>query len=71
MAKNRLKDIREDNDFTQTHIAAILKVSQQQYSRWETGAYPMPIDFYMVLADFYNVSIDYLCGLVDTPRKLR
>ena len=70
MTVNRLKDVREDNDFTQSHIARILQVSQQQYSRWETGAFPMPIGCYMQLAELYNISVDYLCGLIDTPRKL-
>ena len=66
----RLKDMREDHDKTQSEIASILKTSQQQYSRWESGAYQMPIECYKILAHYYNVSIDYLAGVVDTPRKL-
>lgn len=49
----------------------MLDTSQQQYARWESGAWQMPIEHYKTLARFYNVSIDYLAGLVDTPRKLK
>ena len=66
----RLRDVREDADKSQTDIAKILKTTQQQYSRWESGAYQMPIEYYKVLARYYNVSIDYLAGLTDTPKKL-
>lgn len=66
----RLRDIREDNDKTQTQIAEILGTTRQQYSRWESGAWQMPIENYKILAEFYNISIDYLAGLIDTPRSL-
>ena len=66
----RLKDMREDSDKTQSEIAAILETSQQQYARWESGAWQMPIEHYKALARFYNVSIDFLSGLTNTPRKL-
>ncbi len=67
----RLRDMREDNDLNQTQIAKILNTTQEQYSRWERGAYQMPIEHYKTLARYYNVSLDFLAGLVDTPRKLR
>ena len=67
----RLRDVREDADKTQTEIADLLGTRQQQYARWESGAWQMPIEHYKTLARFYNVSIDYLAGLVDTPKKLR
>lgn len=66
----RLRDIREDADKTQTEIANLLGTRQQQYARWESGSWQMPIEHYKTLARYYNVSIDYLAGLVDTPRKL-
>lgn len=66
----RLRDVREDWDKTQAEIAALLKTTQQQVSKWETGAQLMGIDKYVILAEYYNISVDYLCGLVDTPRKL-
>ena len=66
----RLKDIREDNDKTQTEIADLLGTTRQQYARWENGAWQMPIEHYKTLSRFYNVSIDYLSGVITTPRKL-
>lgn len=67
----RLKDLREDNDIKQSRIAEILQTSQQQISKWETGVQMMGVDKYIKLAEFYNVSLDYLLGVIDTPRKLK
>lgn len=66
----RLKDLRDDKEKTQNDIAILLGTTRQQYARWESGAWQMPIEHYKTLAKFYNVSIDYLSGLIDTPRKL-
>lgn len=66
----RLRDLREDNDQSQEDIARLLDTTRQQYARWESGAYQMPIENYKILAKHYNVSLDYLAGLVDTPKKL-
>ena len=67
----RLKDMREDHDLSQEAVAKILQTSQQQVSKWETGAQMMGVDKYVKLAEFYNVSVDYLLGLIDYPRKLK
>ena len=67
---NRLKDIREDRDLKQEEIAKLLNISQQYYSRYELGKVELPIRHYIKLARFYNVSIDYLVGLIDFPEKL-
>lgn len=67
----RLKHIREDNDLTQADIAELLKTTRQQVSKWETGIQMMGVDKYIILAKHYNVSVDYLLGLIDTPRKLK
>ena len=66
----RLKDLREDNDLKQEDIAKILNISRQYYSRYELGQVELPIRHYIELAKYYNVSIDYLCGAINTPRKL-
>lgn len=58
----RLKDLREDNDITQNQIASILNVKQNTYSQYENGKREVPIDVLWKLADYYNVSIDYLVG---------
>ncbi len=68
---NRLREIREDNDYSQRQIAALLKTTHQQISKWENGTQKMGVDKYIALAKFYNVSVDYLLGLIDTPRKLK
>ena len=67
----RLKIVREDNDFTQLDIAKLLDTTRQQVSKWETGVQMMGVDKYITLAKHYNISVDYLLGLIDTPRKLR
>ena len=67
----RLKIVREDNDLNQTDIAKLLKTTRQQVSKWETGTQKMGIDKYIILAEYYNVSLDYLLGLIDNPRKLK
>ena len=67
---DRLKDLREDHDLTQADIAELLGTTRQQVSKWETGAQMMGVDKYIKLAKYYNVSTDYLLGLIDTPKKL-
>jgi len=52
-------------------VAELLKTTRQQVSKWENGIQMMGVDKYMILARYYNVSVDYLLGLIDTPRKLR
>lgn len=58
----RLRDLREDLDMTQSDIAKILFTSQYQYSRWERGANEPPTTILMLLANYYNVSLDYITG---------
>lgn len=66
----RMKDLREDHDLSQEDIAKVLQTTQEQVSKYETGRQMMGIDKYIKLAKHYNVSLDYLTGLIDTPRKL-
>ena len=61
----RLKDLREDKDLYQEDIAKLLKTSQVQYSRDETGLRYIPIYHLETLAIFYNTSIDYIVGLTN------
>lgn len=67
----RLKDLREDNDKSQAQIAECLNMKQQQYARYENGVQEIPLHHMVALAKYYNVSLDYLTGLVDKPRKLQ
>lgn len=66
----RLKDLREDHDMTQTQVAELINTTTQQYNRYETGKRELPMHHFITLARFYNVSLDYLAGLIDEPRKL-
>lgn len=67
----RLRDLREDHDLTQTEAGRIIGISQSDYGKYERGEMMMGIDKYIKLARFYNISIDYLCGVIDTPRALQ
>lgn len=71
MYYKRLRDLREDNDKSQAEIASLLGMKQQQYARYESGVQEIPLHHFITLAKYYNVSIDYLLGLIQAPRKLR
>lgn len=64
----RIKDLREDNDKTQTEIADYLGMKQPQYYRYETGSRDIPSDILIKLADFYGVSVDYILGRTNNPK---
>lgn len=66
----RLRDMREDTDKTQNDIATILNISRQHYALYEKGERELPMHHFITLAKHYNVSLDYLAGLTDTPKKL-
>ena len=66
----RIRDLREDAEKTQTDIANVLMIKQTQYSRYERGVQMMGIDKYIQLAKYYNISLDYITGLTNEPRKL-
>ena len=67
----RLKDIREDLDKSQEEIAKVIGTSQSYYAQYENGKRAIPFERIVVLAKYYNVSLDYLAGLIDQPRKLK
>ena len=62
MRYQRIRDLREDKDMTQTQIAKILSCSQRIYSNYERGDVDIPTDILIKIADYHNVSIDYLLG---------
>lgn len=66
----RIRDLREDNDLTQTEVAKILNTNQKVYSRYETAENEMPIRHLITLCKFYNVSADYILGFTNTPHSL-
>ena len=59
----RMRDLREDNDKTQSEIAAVLGTSQTMYARYERGANELPIHHLLTLCQYYRVSADYFLGL--------
>ena len=63
----RIRDLRDDADLTQTQMAEILKISQATDSRYENGTLDLPTATLIALADFHNVSVDYLLGRTDEP----
>lgn len=65
----RIRDLREDHDLTQKEMAAQLNCSQQVYSNYELGQRDIPTDILIKLSRFYNVSVDYILGLTDSPHK--
>ena len=67
----RIRDLREDRDFSQAEIAKVIGTTQQQYSKIETGRSDISGEKLILLAEFYNVSADYILGLVKDQRSLR
>ena len=71
----RIRDLREDHDLTQQQVADYLKIRQNTYSQYETGARQMPLEVLTALAALYKTSTDYLLGLTDhnvpyAPKKM-
>lgn len=69
MVFKNLRAIREDNDISQKKIAEYLNVSQNTYSQYETGVISLTAETLIKLADYYDVSIDYLLDRTDKKEK--
>ncbi len=67
---DRLRGLREDRDLTQSDVAKVLGTTYQYYSTYESGKRELPFTRAIELAKFYNVSLDYLAGIADIPKKL-
>lgn len=63
--RQRIKEVREDRDLTQAQIGAVIHKSQQGYNHIETGRAELKIDDLKKLCKYYNLSADYLIGLID------
>ena len=70
MKYKRLRDLRKDYDLTQAQIAESIGLYTTTYQRYERGEREIPLDIAVALAKHYNVSLDYLAGLISEPRKL-
>lgn len=63
--QERIRALRQDNDFSQREIADMLGIAQTTYSQYELDKRPMPIEYLVALCKFYKVSADYMLGLSD------
>ena len=62
LIKERLKELRKENNLTQKQIAKVLNKSETGYASWEQGLSEPSINDLIVLSEYYNVSVDYLIG---------
>ncbi len=69
MYKLRIRELRENQDLYQRHLAEYLKVSQQTYSRYETGELEPSLEKIVLLADYYDTSVDYILGLTTLLKR--
>ena len=65
----RLRELRQAAGLNQTEIAEVLSMQQNQYSRYERGERELPMHQFVILARYYDVSLDYMTGLSDTRKK--
>lgn len=70
MLYQRIRDLREDRDMTQTEMGLILSCSQRVYSNYERGELDIPTEILIKLANFHGVSIDYILGQTDTKKRV-
>lgn len=69
--ENRVKDLREDADYTQTQIAEMIGITQRKYSYIETGAQPLTDEILVRLSQVYDVSIDYILKQTDIKTRYK
>lgn len=65
MKFQRIQDLRTDADMSQKQLSEILHISQRSYSHYETGSRNIPVEMLIRLANYYDISIDYLVGRTD------
>ena len=69
--RRRLRELREDRDYTQTQVGEVLGKSQQGYNHNETGRAELKIDDLVKLCQFYELSADYIIGLINEPKSYK
>ena len=69
--RRRLRELREDRDYTQSQLGEILGKSQQGYNHIETGRAELKIDDLVKLCQFYDLSADYMIGLTNEPKAYK
>jgi len=71
MKYQRIRDLREDHDINQKDLAEKIGLYTTTYARYERGEQEIPLYIAIEIAKFYNVSLDYIAGLIDFPEKLK
>lgn len=66
-----IKVLREQGGYSQTQISEILNTSQSYYAQYENGKRQIPFDRVIKLAEFYNVSLDYIAGLTNKKHSYK
>jgi len=64
----RIRSLREDKDKSQTEIAALIHVGQKTYSDYETRKIRVPVESLIALAKYYNVDMNYICGITNEKK---
>ena len=67
----RIRDLREDKDITQAKMGEILSCSQRVYSNYERGDIDIPTPTLIKIADFHEVSVDFILGRTDNPKTAK
>lgn len=67
----RIRDLREDKDLTQEALCKQLYMHKTTYTNYEQGKHTVPLDFAVTLADFYDVSLDYIAGRTNHPKGIQ
>ena len=70
MRYSRLRDLREDSDLTQEQLVQTLGMHKTTYTNYEQGKREIPFGLVITLAEFYNVSINYIAGIDRKPTPL-
>ncbi len=65
----RIRNLREDSDKSQAFIAELLNVGQKTYSDYEMGKIRIPLDSVIILAKYYDVDMNYICGLTNKRER--
>ncbi|MBQ9517232.1 MAG: helix-turn-helix transcriptional regulator [Eubacterium sp.] len=69
MKYQRIRDLREDADLSQKEMGANINLPQRTYAYYESGQRTIPPEILIAIANYHNVSVDYILGLTDNPSK--
>lgn len=64
----RIRDLRTDKDLSQKQVADVLHISQRAYADYELGNVRIPVQYLIYLAKYYNVDMNYICGITSVPQ---